>query len=65
VSGVEAKMKKGNLRPRHVVIGYARKGLTSKDTVENVETTETGEVEYSGDDNTVKSESDVASESLR
>ena len=56
--------KKVNLRPRHVVIGNACKGLTSKNTVENIETTKTDEIESSGDNNTVKS-GGVASGSSR
>lgn len=58
VSTIEAKMKKKktNLRPRHVVIGYARKGLSSKDAIENVKARQTDEVENSGKNNTVISE---------
>ena len=56
--------KKVNLRPRHVVIGDACKGLASKNTVENIETTKTDEIESSGDNNTVKS-GGVASGSSR
>lgn len=53
--------KKSNLRPRHVIIGNTRKSLTSQDTVENVETTQTDEVENSGNNNTIISGIDVAS----
>jgi hypothetical protein len=48
--------KKTNLRPRHVVIGNTRKGLSSEDAIENVEARQTDEVENSGENNTVISE---------
>lgn len=64
VRAVEAKMKKINLRPRHVVIGNTGKSLSSEYAIENVEARQTDEVENSGENNTVIS-GGVASGNMR
>lgn len=44
-----------------MVIANARKGLSAKDAVENIEATQTDEIEDSGDHNTIISEDNVTS----
>lgn len=53
-------MKEISSRPRHVVIGNTRKGLSSEDTIENVEATQTDEVENNGKSYTIISENNIA-----